>query len=39
VAVPVKVGISDGRFAEVSGEGLNEGSQVIIRATSATSKS
>lgn len=39
VAVPVKVGISDGRFAEVSGEGLTEDSQVIIRATSTASKS
>lgn len=39
VAVPVKLGISDGRLTEVTGEGLSEGAPVIIRASSNTPKS
>jgi HlyD family secretion protein len=30
VALPVKAGISDGQFTEVSGEGLNEGMQILV---------
>ncbi|MES2597974.1 MAG: efflux RND transporter periplasmic adaptor subunit [Verrucomicrobiota bacterium] len=39
VAVPVKLGISDGRLTEVTGEGLSEGTPVIVRASSNTPKS
>lgn len=38
-AVAVKAGISDGRFTEVSGEGLTEGAAVILRAASNSPKS
>lgn len=38
-AVPVKAGLSDGRFTEVSGEGLNEGVQVITRTAGNTPRS
>ncbi|TDU81108.1 HlyD family secretion protein [Prosthecobacter fusiformis] len=34
VAVPVTVGLSDGRFTEISGEELSEGMAVITRANS-----
>jgi len=33
VAIPVKLGLSDGRATEVSGEGLSEGLEIILRAT------
>jgi HlyD family secretion protein len=36
VAIPVKVGLSDGRLTEVSGEGLTDGAEVIIRASSTS---
>lgn len=36
VAVPVKVGLSDGRLTEISGEGITESTAVITRATSNT---
>lgn len=36
VAVPVKVGLSDSRMTEISGEGISEGTPVITRATSNT---
>lgn len=39
VAVPVKAGISDGRYTEISGEGLSEGAAIITRATSTAPKS
>jgi len=39
VAVPVKLGISDGRLTEVTAEGLAEGTPVIIRASSTAPKS
>ena len=29
--LPIKTGLSDGRYTEVSGEGLVEGMQVILR--------
>lgn len=34
VATPVQTGISDGKFIEVSGEGLTEGTAVIVEETS-----
>jgi HlyD family secretion protein len=30
VAIPVKVGITDGQFTEVSGEGLSEGLEILV---------
>lgn len=36
VAVRVKVGLSDSRMTEISGEGINEGTAVITRATNNT---
>jgi HlyD family secretion protein len=35
-AIPVKVGISDGQFSEVSGEGLVEGMQILTGVEEAT---
>ena len=32
VALPVKTGITDGLFTEVSGEGITEGLEVIVSA-------
>lgn len=29
-AIPVKVGITDGQFTEISGEGLSEGMQILV---------
>lgn len=37
VAIPVKVGITDGQFTEVSGEGLREGLQVLVGVEEAKS--
>jgi HlyD family secretion protein len=31
-AIPVKLGLSDGRDTEISGEGLTEGLAIILRA-------
>lgn len=36
VAMPVKTGLTDGRYTEVSGEGLTEGMAVITRANSTS---
>ncbi len=33
VALPVKIGLTDGRFTEVSGEGLTEDMPIIVRAS------
>lgn len=38
VAVPVKTRLSDGRSTEVSGEGLSDGTPVVIRASSNESR-
>lgn len=38
VPVPVKTGLSDGRSTEVSGEGLSDGTPVIIRVSSNASR-
>jgi HlyD family secretion protein len=32
-SIPIKTGITDGRYTEVSGEGLSEGMEVILRTT------
>ncbi len=39
IPVPVEAGLSDGRFTEISGEGLSEGTPVIIRVNSNASRS
>jgi HlyD family secretion protein len=38
VAVPVTVGISDGRYTEISGEGISEGLPVIVEQRSGQAK-
>jgi len=30
VAIPVEVGITDGQFTEITGEGIGEGLQVLV---------